>query len=155
MVFSSDAELDQQLTGSEMLFSALLLNTLQGSESPDGLAVSLEGPYDFYQHSKMSEACLCLPVLEQLDVAVKKRLEDWPEHPVLIQVSIHFSRKKETSSTAHSHLTDLNSYTFWGKVMNILYNNYIKIIYNFVYIMRQLLKKPIELTLDVFKNQTV
>ncbi|XP_028997386.1 midasin [Betta splendens] len=87
-----DAELDQQLTGSEMLLSALLLNALQGTESPEGLAVTSEGPYDFYQHSKMNEACLCLPVLEQLDVAVKKRLEDWPEHPALMQLVVVIQR---------------------------------------------------------------
>lgn len=38
----------------------------------------------------MSEARLCLPVLEQLSVAVKKRLEDWSEHPALVQVSFVF-----------------------------------------------------------------
>uniref|UniRef100_A0A3P8RPW4 Midasin n=1 Tax=Amphiprion percula TaxID=161767 RepID=A0A3P8RPW4_AMPPE len=80
------SELDQQLTGSELLLSALLQNTVQGSGGADGLAVTSEGPYDFYQQPNMSEARLCLPVLEQLMVAVKQRLEDWPDHPALLIV---------------------------------------------------------------------
>ncbi|CAK6975580.1 Hypothetical predicted protein [Scomber scombrus] len=87
-----DVELDQQLTGSELLLSALLQNTVQGSGGPDGLAVTSEGAYDFYQQPNMSEARLCLPVLEQLSVAVKQRLEDWPEHPALIQLTVVVER---------------------------------------------------------------
>ena len=86
-----DAELDQQLTGSELLLSTLLQNTVQGSGGLDSLAVTSDGPYDFYQQPNMSEARLCLPVLEQLSVAVKQRLEDWPEHPALVQVSDLFT----------------------------------------------------------------
>ncbi|TKS75776.1 Midasin MIDAS-containing protein [Collichthys lucidus] len=87
-----DSELDQQLTGSELLLSALLQNTVQGSSSPDGLAVTSEGPYDFYQQPNTSEARLCLPVLEQLSGAVKQRLEDWPEHPALVQLTMVVER---------------------------------------------------------------
>ncbi|TMS12010.1 hypothetical protein E3U43_016968 [Larimichthys crocea] len=87
-----DSELDQQLTGSELLLSALLQNTVQGSGSPDGLAVTSEGPYDFYQQPNTSEARLCLPVLEQLSGAVKQRLEDWPEHPALVQLTVVVER---------------------------------------------------------------
>lgn len=86
-VSPSDAELDQQLAGSELLLSALLQNTVQGSGGPDGLVVASEGSYDFYQQPNMSEACLCLPVLKQLSVAVKQRLDEWPDHPALVQVS--------------------------------------------------------------------
>lgn len=89
-VSSSDAELDQQLTGSELLLSALLQNSVQGSSGHDVLAFASEGPYDFYQQPNMSVARLCLPVLEQLRAAVKQRLEDWPEHPALVQVSQSF-----------------------------------------------------------------
>ncbi|XP_034060418.1 LOW QUALITY PROTEIN: midasin [Gymnodraco acuticeps] len=87
-----DAEIDQQLTGSELLLSALLQNTVQGSGGPDGLSVTSEGAYDFYQQPNMSEARLCLPVLLQLGVAVKQRLEDWPEHPALVQLSVVIER---------------------------------------------------------------
>uniref|UniRef100_A0A8C3A4W9 Midasin n=1 Tax=Cyclopterus lumpus TaxID=8103 RepID=A0A8C3A4W9_CYCLU len=79
-----------QLTGSELLLSALLQNTVQGLGGPEVLSVAPEGPYDFYQQPNMSEARLCLPVLEQLSVAAKQRLEEWPEHPALIQVSYPF-----------------------------------------------------------------
>uniref|UniRef100_A0AAQ6AJN3 Midasin n=1 Tax=Amphiprion ocellaris TaxID=80972 RepID=A0AAQ6AJN3_AMPOC len=88
----SHSELDQQLTGSELLLSALLQNTVQGSGGADGLAVTSEGPYDFYQQPNMSEARLCLPVLEQLMVAVKQRLEDWPDHPALVQLIVVMER---------------------------------------------------------------
>nr|XP_046228345.1 midasin isoform X2 [Scatophagus argus] len=87
-----DAELDQQLTGSELLLSALLQNTVQGLGGADGLAVTSEGPYDFYQQPNMSEARLCLPVLEQLSVAVKQRLEEWPDHPALVQLTVVIER---------------------------------------------------------------
>ncbi|KAK2856665.1 hypothetical protein Q5P01_005400 [Channa striata] len=87
-----DSELDQQLLGSELLLSALLQNTVQGSGSPDGLAVTSDGPYDFYQQPNMTEALLCLPVLDQLRVAVKQRLDDWPEHPALVQLTVVMER---------------------------------------------------------------
>ncbi|XP_054474709.1 midasin [Anoplopoma fimbria] len=92
-----EAELDQQLTGSELLLSALLQNSVQGSPGPDGLTVTSEGPYDFYQQPNMSEARHCLPVLEQLSVAVKQRLEDWPEHPALVQLTLVVERIKAFS----------------------------------------------------------
>ncbi|KAM3861280.1 midasin [Diretmus argenteus] len=87
-----DAEMDQQLTGSQLLLAALLQNTVQGSGGPNGLAIHAEGPYDFYQQPNMSQARLCLPVLEQLSVAVKQRLDDWPEHPALIQLTVVMER---------------------------------------------------------------
>ncbi|KAM6915471.1 midasin [Xenentodon cancila] len=87
-----DSEMDQQLTGSGLLLSTLLQNTVQGSGGQDALSVSSEGPYDFYQHPNMSEARLCLPVLEQLGAAVRQRLEDWPEHPALVQLVVVMER---------------------------------------------------------------
>ncbi|XP_057678283.1 midasin isoform X2 [Corythoichthys intestinalis] len=87
-----DAEVNQQLTGSELLLSLILQNTVQGSPGSDFLVHSVEGPYDFYHHPNMSEARLCLPVLEQLRIAVKQRLEDWLEHPVLVQLIVVIER---------------------------------------------------------------
>ncbi|XP_061563343.1 midasin [Cololabis saira] len=87
-----DSEMDQQLTGSGLLLSTLLQNTVQGSGGPDGLSVTSEGPSDFYQHPNMSEARLCLPVLERLSAAVKQRLQDWPEHPALLQLLVVMER---------------------------------------------------------------
>uniref|UniRef100_A0A3Q2XAQ0 Midasin AAA ATPase 1 n=1 Tax=Hippocampus comes TaxID=109280 RepID=A0A3Q2XAQ0_HIPCM len=85
-------ELNQQFTGSELLLSTLIQNTVQGSPGADTLVLNSEGPYDFYQHPNMSEARLCLPVLEQMRVAVNKRLEDWPEHPALVQLIVVIER---------------------------------------------------------------
>lgn len=81
-----DAEMDQQLTGSQLFLSALLQNTVQGSGGSDSLSVQSDGPHDFYQQPNMNQARLCLPVLEQLGVAVKQRLAEWPDHPALVQV---------------------------------------------------------------------
>jgi midasin len=78
--------MDQQMTGTQLLLSALLQNTVQGTPGPQGLTLQPDGPYDFYQQPNMSEARLCLPVLEQLALAVRQRLEEWPEHPALVQV---------------------------------------------------------------------
>lgn len=77
------------LTGSGLLLSALLQNTVQGSGAPGDLAIVSEGPYDFYHQPNMREARLCLSVLEKLDAAVKQRLQDWPDHPALVQVIIN------------------------------------------------------------------
>ncbi|KAM4633655.1 midasin [Polymixia lowei] len=87
-----DAELDQHLTGTQLLLSTLLQNTVHGSGGPDGLVVQSEGPYDFYLQPNMSEARLCLPVLEQLRVAVNQRLDEWPEHPALVQLTVVIER---------------------------------------------------------------
>lgn len=76
------------LTSSGLLLSALLQNTVQGSGAPGDLAIASEGPYDFYHQPNMREARLCLSVLEKLDAAVKQRLQDWPDHPALVQVII-------------------------------------------------------------------
>ncbi|CAB1340438.1 unnamed protein product, partial [Coregonus sp. 'balchen'] len=81
-----DSEMDQQMTGTQLLLSALLQNTVQGTPGPEGLTLQPDGPYDFYQQPNMSEARLCLPVLEQLALAVRQRLEEWPEHPALLTV---------------------------------------------------------------------
>uniref|UniRef100_A0A3P9MDK6 Midasin n=1 Tax=Oryzias latipes TaxID=8090 RepID=A0A3P9MDK6_ORYLA len=80
------SEVDQHLAGCGLMLSALLQNTVQSSGGLHGLEVTSEGPYDFYQHPNMSEARLCLPVLEQLSQEVKQRLRDWPEHPALLMV---------------------------------------------------------------------
>lgn len=80
------------LTGSELLLSALLQSSVQGSEAPGYLAITSEGPYDFYHQPNMREARLCFSVLEQLNVAVNQRLQDWPEHPALVQVSVQTLR---------------------------------------------------------------
>uniref|UniRef100_A0A674E141 Midasin n=1 Tax=Salmo trutta TaxID=8032 RepID=A0A674E141_SALTR len=87
-----DSEIDQQLTGTQLFLSTLLQNTVQGTPGPESLTLQPDGPYDFYQQPNMSEARLCLPVLEQLALAVGQRLEEWPEHPALVQLTVVMER---------------------------------------------------------------
>ncbi|XP_061756335.1 midasin isoform X2 [Nerophis ophidion] len=87
-----DAEINQQLSGSELLLSTLLQNTVQGVSGSDVLVLTSDGPYDFYQQPNLSEARLCLAVLQQMNQAVKQRLDDWPEHPALVQVTVVIER---------------------------------------------------------------
>ncbi|KAJ8409756.1 hypothetical protein AAFF_G00218150 [Aldrovandia affinis] len=87
-----DSEMNQQLLGTQLFLSTLLQNTVQGAGGPDALCLQTDGPYDFYQHPNMSEARHCLPVLEQLGVAVGQRLEEWPDHPALVQLSVVIER---------------------------------------------------------------
>jgi len=81
-----DSEVDQQITGSQLILGSVLQNSVLGSEGPGGLTVQTDGPYDFYQQPNMSEARACLPAMEQLRTAVHQRLDEWPEHPALLQV---------------------------------------------------------------------
>ncbi|GAA6099361.1 midasin isoform X1 [Tachysurus ichikawai] len=87
-----DCELDPQLTGSQLLLSSVLQNTVRGSGGPAGLILQNEGPYDFYREPNMCQARLCLPAIEQLARAVRRRLEDWPEHPALVQITVVVER---------------------------------------------------------------
>ncbi|XP_062857908.1 midasin [Trichomycterus rosablanca] len=87
-----DCEMDPGLTGSQLLLSSLLQNTVQGSGGPAGLILQTEGPYDFYRDPNMCQARLCLPAVEQLARAVGQRLEDWPEHPALVQITVVIER---------------------------------------------------------------
>uniref|UniRef100_A0AAR2K636 Midasin n=1 Tax=Pygocentrus nattereri TaxID=42514 RepID=A0AAR2K636_PYGNA len=85
-------EMDSQLTGSQLLLSSLLQNTVRGSGGPAGLILQSDGPYDFYREPNMSQARLCLPAIEQLGQAVRQRLDDWPEHPALVQITVVMER---------------------------------------------------------------
>lgn len=78
--------MDQKLVGSQLLLSTLLQNTVRGSGGEGAPCLHTDGPYDFYQHPNMGEVRKCLPVLEQMAAAVRLRLEEWPEHPALMQV---------------------------------------------------------------------
>uniref|UniRef100_A0A8B9KV40 Midasin n=1 Tax=Astyanax mexicanus TaxID=7994 RepID=A0A8B9KV40_ASTMX len=85
-------EMDSQMTGSQLLLSSLLQNTVRGSGGPAALILQSDGPYDFYREPNMSQARLCLPALEQLSRAVRQRLDDWPEHPALVQITVVMER---------------------------------------------------------------
>ncbi|TRZ01341.1 hypothetical protein DNTS_001208 [Danionella cerebrum] len=87
-----DCELNPKLMGSQLLFSTLLQNTVRGSGGPAGLILQNDGPYDFYKDPNMSQARLCLPALEEMTKAVRQRLNDWPDHPALVQITIVIER---------------------------------------------------------------
>ncbi|XP_051581140.1 midasin isoform X2 [Myxocyprinus asiaticus] len=87
-----DCELDPKLMGSQLLLSTLLQNTVTGSGGPACLILQSDPPYDFYRESNMSQARLCLPALEQLSKAVRQRLDDWPDHPALVQITMVIDR---------------------------------------------------------------
>ncbi|XP_028858240.1 midasin [Denticeps clupeoides] len=87
-----EPEMDSQLLGSHLLLCSLLENTVRGSATQAGLSLRCDGPYDFYQQPNMSQARLCLPVLELLGRAVRQRLEEWPEHPALVQLMVVVER---------------------------------------------------------------
>ncbi|XP_041950170.1 midasin [Alosa sapidissima] len=87
-----DAEMDPQLLGTKLLLCCLLQNTVRGAGPSSSLSLQVDGPYDFYQQPNMSQARLCLPVLEQLAQAVRHRLEEWPEHPALMQLTLVMER---------------------------------------------------------------
>ncbi|XP_016311670.1 midasin-like [Sinocyclocheilus anshuiensis] len=87
-----DCEVDSKLMGSQLLLSTLLQNTVSGSGGPAGLILQSDGPYDFYRDPNMSQARICLLALEQLNKAVRQRLNDWPEHPALVQITMVIER---------------------------------------------------------------
>ncbi|KAL4649045.1 midasin isoform X1 [Arapaima gigas] len=86
------SEMNQELVGSQLVLSTLLQNMVQGAIGEGDLHLHSQGPYNFYQHPNMSEARHCLPVLEQMVAAVGQRLEEWPEHPALMQLIVVMER---------------------------------------------------------------
>ncbi|KAF4092103.1 hypothetical protein AMELA_G00017110 [Ameiurus melas] len=87
-----DCEMDPQLTGCQLLLSSVLQNTVRGAGGPAGLILQSDGPYDFYREPNMCQARLCLPAVEQLSRAVRRRLDDWPDHPALVQITVVIER---------------------------------------------------------------
>ncbi|XP_036895348.1 midasin isoform X2 [Sturnira hondurensis] len=84
-------ELNDQLLGSQLLACTLSHNTLFGEATSD-LVVKPVGPYDFYQHPNVPEARHCQPVLQGFSEAVSGLLQDWPEHPALVQLLVVMDR---------------------------------------------------------------
>ncbi|XP_066110370.1 midasin isoform X3 [Saccopteryx bilineata] len=84
-------ELNDQLLGSQLLACTLSHNTLFGEATSD-LVVKPDGPYDFYHHPNVPEAQHCQPVLQDFTEAVNQLLQDWPEHPALVQLLVVMDR---------------------------------------------------------------
>ncbi|XP_030636974.1 midasin [Chanos chanos] len=87
-----DSEMDPQLMGSQLILGTLLQNSVKGTGAQTGLSLQADGPYDFYRQPNMSQARLCLPALEQLATAIRQRLDDWPDHPALVQLTVVMER---------------------------------------------------------------
>uniref|UniRef100_A0A672UTE4 Midasin n=1 Tax=Strigops habroptila TaxID=2489341 RepID=A0A672UTE4_STRHB len=79
------AEMNDTLLGSQLLASTLLHNTFFEELTSD-LVLQQDGPYDFYQHPNIQQVRQCQPVLDSFAKEVNRLLQEWPEHPVLVQV---------------------------------------------------------------------
>lgn len=79
------AEMNDNLLGSQLLLSTLLHNTFFEEVASD-LVLQQDGPYDFYQHPNIQQVRQCQPVLDNFAKEINGLLQEWPEHPVLVQV---------------------------------------------------------------------
>lgn len=77
--------MNDSLLGSQLLVSTLLHNTFFEELTSD-LVLQQDGPYDFYQHPNIQQVRQCQPVLDNFAKEVNGLLQEWPEHPVLVQV---------------------------------------------------------------------
>ncbi|KFU91782.1 Midasin, partial [Chaetura pelagica] len=85
------AEMNDSLLGSQLLVSTLLHNTFFEELTSD-LALQQDGPYDFYQHPNIQQVRQCQPVLDSFAKEVTRLLQEWPEHPVLVQLLVVMDR---------------------------------------------------------------
>ncbi|XP_060128572.1 midasin isoform X2 [Zootoca vivipara] len=85
------SEMNDNLHGSQLLASTILHNTLfeQGASE---LVLQNEGPYDFYHHPNIQQVQQCQHVLENFTKEVKALLQEWPEHPALVQLLVVLDR---------------------------------------------------------------
>ncbi|XP_010082937.1 PREDICTED: midasin, partial [Pterocles gutturalis] len=85
------AEMNDSLLGSQLLVSTLLHNTFFEELTSD-LMLQQDGPYDFYQHPNIQQVRQCQPVLDNFAKEVNRLLQEWPEHPVLVQLLVVVDR---------------------------------------------------------------
>ncbi|XP_061845412.1 midasin [Colius striatus] len=85
------AEMNESLLGSQLLVSTLLRNTFFEEFTSD-LTLQQGGPYDFYQHPNIQQVRQCQPVLDNFAKEVNGLLQEWPEHPVLVQLLVVMDR---------------------------------------------------------------
>ncbi|PKK33324.1 midasin AAA ATPase 1 [Columba livia] len=85
------AEMNDSLLGSQLLVSTLLNNTFFEELTSD-LVLQQDGPYDFYQHPNIQQVRQCQPVLDNFAKEVNGLLQEWPEHPVLVQLLVVMDR---------------------------------------------------------------
>ncbi|NXB28427.1 MDN1 protein, partial [Eulacestoma nigropectus] len=85
------AEMNDCLLGSQLLLSTLLHNTFYEEVTSD-LVLQQDGPYDFYQHPNIQQVRQCQPVLDNFAKEINGLLQEWPEHPVLVQLLVVMDR---------------------------------------------------------------
>ncbi|KAM6280529.1 midasin isoform 1-T1 [Porphyrio hochstetteri] len=85
------AEMNDSLLGSQLLVSTLLHNTFFEELTTD-LVLQQDGSYDFYQHPNIQQVRQCQPVLDNFAKEVNGLLQEWPEHPVLVQLLVVIDR---------------------------------------------------------------
>ncbi|KAL8186257.1 UNVERIFIED_CONTAM: hypothetical protein K2H54_066664, partial [Gekko kuhli] len=85
------SEMNDDLQGCQLLASTILQNTLFEGETSE-LGLQLKEPYDFYQHPNIQQVQLCQPVLENFAKEVKALLQEWPDHPALVQLLVVMDR---------------------------------------------------------------
>ncbi|RLW12433.1 hypothetical protein DV515_00000890 [Chloebia gouldiae] len=85
------AEMNDSLLGSQLLLSTLLHNTFFEEVTSD-LVLQQDGPYDFYQHPNIQQVRQCQPVLDNFAKEINGLLQEWPEHPVLVQLLVVMDR---------------------------------------------------------------
>ncbi|KAJ7341746.1 hypothetical protein JRQ81_006597 [Phrynocephalus forsythii] len=84
-------EINDTVHGSQLLISTILQNTLF-EEGTSELVLENEGPYDFYHHPNIQQVRQCRQVLENFTKEVQVLLQDWPEHPALVQLLVVMDR---------------------------------------------------------------
>ncbi|XP_077160450.1 midasin isoform X2 [Paroedura picta] len=85
------SEMNDSLQGCQLLACTILQNTLFEGETSE-LELQLEEPYDFYHHPNIQQVQLCQPVLENFAKEVRALLQEWPDHPVLVQLLVVMDR---------------------------------------------------------------
>ncbi|KAG8124032.1 hypothetical protein E2320_019500 [Naja naja] len=85
------SEINDNLHGSQLLASTILQNTLFEKGNSE-LALKSEGPYDFYHHPNIQQMQQCQVLLKNFHKEVKALLQDWPEHPALVQLLVVMDR---------------------------------------------------------------
>ncbi|XP_053314521.1 midasin [Spea bombifrons] len=85
------AELNDHLLGGQLLASTILQNTVSGKMSSN-LILRHENPYDFYQHPNIPQVQQCQGILQSFVKQVNRLLEEWPEHPGLVQIVVVIDR---------------------------------------------------------------
>ncbi|RMC13256.1 hypothetical protein DUI87_10790 [Hirundo rustica rustica] len=85
------AEMNDSLLGSQLLLSTLLHNTFFEEVTSD-VVLQQDGPYDFYQHPNIQQVRQCQPVLDNFAKEINGLLQEWPEHPVLVQLLVVMDR---------------------------------------------------------------